>query len=54
MNDIKAPDNTNPQKAIDSRFGTYKDAASTLSDADRFPNTKEGPGPTPFKSVRNA
>ncbi len=54
MSDIKVPDNTNPQKAIDSKFGTYKDAAENLSDNDRFPNMKEGPQPSPFKSMRDA
>jgi hypothetical protein len=53
MNDIKPDANGNTQKSIDSKFGTYKDPASTLSDADRFPNTKEGPQPSPFKSLRD-
>lgn len=52
MNDIKVPDNTNPQKGIDSKFGTYADPASKLSDGDKFPNMKEGAQPSPFKSVR--
>lgn len=54
MNDIKVPDNSNPQKAVESKFGKYEDPASKLSDNDRFPNMKEGPSPTPFKSLRNA
>ncbi len=54
MNDPKLPTgNENPQKAVESRFGTYKDAAATLSDNDRFPNMKEGPQPSPFKSMRD-
>lgn len=42
----------NPQKAIEQAQGTYKDAASELSDGDRFPNMTEGPQPSPFKSLR--
>lgn len=53
MNDIKPAPDGNTQKAVESRFGTYKDAASTLSDNDRFPNMKEGPQPSPFKSMRD-
>jgi hypothetical protein len=52
MNDIKPSPNQNPQQAIDARFGTYKDAAANLSDADKFPNTKEGPQPSPFRNMR--
>jgi hypothetical protein len=51
--DIKVPPGTNPQKLLESKFGTYDDAASRLSDTDKFPNTKEGPQPSPFKSLRD-
>jgi hypothetical protein len=54
MEDLKIPDNSNPQKAVESRYGKYDDAASKLSDNDRLPNMKEGPAPSPFKSLRDA
>ncbi len=54
MEDIKVPPSTNPQKQIDSKFGTYKDPAETLSDTDKFPNMTEGPQPSPFKSLKDA
>jgi len=54
MQDIKVPSGTNPQKAIETKHGTYKDPVETLSESDRFPNTTEGPQPSPFKSLRDA
>ena len=38
----------NPDKVT---HGTYKDAAVTLPEADKFPNLKEGPQPSPFKGL---
>jgi hypothetical protein len=54
MHDIKPGQNQDPQKAVDAKFGTYKDPVETLSDADRLPNLKEGPSPSPFKQLRDA
>lgn len=51
--DLKVPTSGDPQKAVESKFGKYDDAASRLSDADKFPNLKEGPQPSPFKSLRD-
>lgn len=42
-----------PNDALKKSQGTYDDAASRLSEAQRFPVGPMGPAPSPFKGTQN-